>query len=150
MLDEKGFSLVEVLIVLLLTSVVLGVIYQFLTVGVNFLETYTKKSEFDIKNLLFDIEYEKERSLGLDLKDSKLVFFNPEYQARYIFSPPSSDLKIVVMKELIKKNGVKLRKNFVIRNILKIELTPLESKHSQKLLIRFINPKGKLEREVML
>lgn len=143
-MKERGFSLVEIMVVLTLSSIVFLLVYSMIGLGVRFLENFSSKANFSVTQLVRDIEYELMRGNDFYLSN-RIVFIEGEYyNVRYSFGfyDKSSD-SLKVKKEVFGRGG-KNERSFYLRNAFEVNLEEIRKGNVKKVFISIISSSGRV------
>lgn len=141
--NNKAFSLIEVMVVLMLSSVIFLVIYNLISVGLRFFESFSKRSDFSVMQFVKDVEYEI--SIGNDffVDGKKLEIKSDLKTVKYIIGVSEKNFSFLrVRKEIISQNSVQ-RKDFLLKEILEVDLKKEEKDFRKVLLISIVDINGR-------
>ncbi len=143
-MKNKGFSLVEIMVVLLITSFVMGIIYEFITIGLRFFETFSKESNYSVKVFISDILTELNSSDNFSVKkNKKLSITKGETNVTYYVLSPSEDLSTLRVKKEKKYKTIKTEKTFYLTKVIDVNFSEKSKGNKRKIFISIISTKGK-------
>lgn len=143
MMNKKAFSLIEVMVVLMITSIIVGIVYQLISIGVRFFENFSKVSDFSIKNITRDIELELDRSYDFSIVSNTLWIFQDNKTIKYSPFKIEKDLShLTVKKDIIQDNKV-ITKMFKLNNVISITFFKHNKDGNKKLFLLIQDTKGK-------
>lgn len=90
-MNSKAFSLVEVMVVVMLSSVVFLVIYSLTSIGIRFFENFSKNFDFSVNQFLRDVEFELLRADDFEVDGRTLEVRMGNTFIRYVQVSPSKD-----------------------------------------------------------
>ncbi len=141
-MKENGFSLVEIMVVLTLSSVVFLLVYSIISIGVRFFESFSNRVDFSIIQFVRDLEYEL--SKGEDFYVSnRMIIIKGEYDVKYLFGTYeriSGGLK--VRKGIIQKN-ISSENFFYLKDTFDVSLFEVKKESKKKVFVLFTSPYGR-------
>ncbi|MFN4245087.1 MAG: prepilin-type N-terminal cleavage/methylation domain-containing protein [Brevinematia bacterium] len=142
MSSSKAFSLIEVMVVLMLSSIVFMVIYNLISIGVRFFESFSSRFDFSVSQFVKDVEYEISFSDDFFVTNRVLTVVRSNNIVRYILGKPDSNFSYFV----VKKHNVyqKKEKTFYLKEVLDIRWYKEENKFVKKLFVSIIDLKGSI------
>lgn len=140
---EEGFSLVEIMVVLTLSSVVFLLVYSMISIGVRFLENFSSRVDFSVSQFVRDLEYEITKGNDFYVSN-RVMFIKGEYDVKYSFSfyDKSNDW-LKVKKEVFVK-GIKNEKSVYLKNVFDVDLKEIRKENRKKIFVSFISSSGKI------
>jgi prepilin-type N-terminal cleavage/methylation domain-containing protein len=143
-MNDKGFSLVEIMVVLLITSFVMGIIYEFITIGLRFFETFSKESNYSVRIFISDILAELNSSDNFFVeKNKKLSITKGETNITYYVLPPSKDFSTLPVKKETKYKTTKAEKIFYLTKVIDVNFLEKSKDNKRKVFVSILSTKGK-------
>jgi len=143
-MNNKGFSLVEIMVVLLITSFVMGIIYEFITIGLRFFETFSKESNYSVRIFISDILAELNSSDNFFVeKNKKLSITKGETNITYYVLPPSKDFSTLPVKKETKYKTTKAEKILYLTKVIDVNFLEKSKDNKRKVFVSILSTKGK-------
>jgi len=143
-MNNKGFSLVEIMVVLLITSFVMGIIYEFITIGLRFFETFSKESNYSVRIFISDVLAELNSSDNFFVeKNKKLSITKGETNITYYVLPPSKDFSTLPVKKETKYKTTKAEKIFYLTKVIDVNFLEKSKNNKRKVFVSILSTKGK-------
>jgi prepilin-type N-terminal cleavage/methylation domain-containing protein len=143
-MNDKGFSLIEIMVVLLITSFVMGIIYEFITIGLRFFETFSKESNYSVRIFISDILAELNSSDNFFVeKNKKLSITKGETNITYYVLSPSKDFSTLPVKKETKYKTTKAEKIFYLTKVIDVNFLEKSKDNKRKVFVSILSTKGK-------
>ncbi|MCS7298776.1 MAG: prepilin-type N-terminal cleavage/methylation domain-containing protein [Spirochaetia bacterium] len=142
-MNSRAFSLVEVMVVVMLSSVVFLVIYSLTSVGIRFFENFSKNFDFSINQFLRDVEFELLRADEFRVDGGVLEIRLGDTFIRYIQVSPSKDFSLLTIRKEIISRGVATKKTFTLRNVFELKMNKQPTSSRNKLYISILDVNGR-------
>lgn len=138
----RGFSLVEVMVMLLLSSIVFLVVYNLISIGIRFFETFSSVSDFSVTQLVRDIEYELNYCEQFEVTGRVIELRGRRGVVRYIFGLPSKNFTHLKVRKEVVSPGNRERKEFLLRGVVEVEIRKEMRGFREKIFICVFDAKG--------
>ncbi|MGB9621047.1 MAG: PulJ/GspJ family protein [Brevinematia bacterium] len=141
-IQNKAFSLIEVMVVLMITSIIAGTVYQLITISLKFFENFSKFSDFSVKNLTIDIESELDKSNYFDVVSNTLWIFQDTRKVKYTPLKIEKDLSQLIVRKDIFESNITNSKIFRLNNIISINFLIHKKEGKEKILLTINDTRG--------
>lgn len=142
MRNSKAFSLIEVMVVLMITSIIAGIVYQLVAIGVRFFENFSRFSDFSVKNFVKDVEFEMNLSYDFKIKNNTLWIFQEGREVKYSpFKIEKNFSYLILKKETIESTKVST-KMFKLNNAISIIFHEYKKEGNRKVFLVVQDVKG--------
>ncbi len=138
--NSKAFSLIEIMVVLMLSSVVFLVIYNLISIGVRFFDSFSSRVDFSISQFVRDVEYEISISSDFFVTNRILNVVRSNEVVRYVVGKSGKDFSYLPVKKRYVYQ--KKEKNFYLNNVLDVKWFVEESKFFKKLFVSVVDLRG--------
>lgn len=142
-MNSKAFSLVEVMVVIMLSSVVFLVIYSLTSVGIRFFENFSKNFDFSINQFLRDVEFELLRADDFSVSGGVLEIRVGDTFIRYVQVSPSKDFSLLMIRKEIVSRGSITKKTFTLKNVFELKMNKQSTTSRSKLYISILDVSGR-------
>jgi|GEM_PF-4696342 prepilin-type N-terminal cleavage/methylation domain-containing protein len=143
-MNKKGFSLIEIMVVLLITSFVMGIVYEFIGIGLRFFEAFSKDFNYSVKALISDITFEMNNPDSFYAENNKKLTINKDgTNITYYALTPSRDFSTFTIRKEVKYKNFMYTKIFYLNKVIDVNFTEKSSSQKKKILISIISTKGK-------
>ncbi|MEN2998311.1 MAG: prepilin-type N-terminal cleavage/methylation domain-containing protein [Brevinematia bacterium] len=143
----RAFSLIEIMVVLMISSFVFMIIYELISIGISFFESFSRGSDFSVMQFLRDLEYEINNGEDFSVYNRVLEIRGKKGIVRYIFGTHSKDFSYFQIRKEFVSNSNKGRKDFLLRGVLEVEIREEVSRLRKKVFLSVVNVRGHREFE---
>ncbi|MCX8028710.1 MAG: prepilin-type N-terminal cleavage/methylation domain-containing protein [Brevinematales bacterium] len=142
MKHNKAFSLVEIMIVVTLSSVIFLVVYNLIAIGVRFFETFSKRLDFSVNLFLKDVELEVINSQTFNVNRETIEVLKPNSTITYRLGKYDSNTSSLKIKKEIAFQNSRYVKSFVLKDIFEVKAEKKSIFLREKIFLTIVDVKG--------